>query len=95
MDEDFLKELAKKFKQLREVKAFRTNPGAQRRVFNIGWAFGRIGQSLEERGTQNYAGFWRVSENPLGERITKSRVSYAVGTLAEEYYKHDTARSRT
>lgn len=55
------------------------NPQARQEAFNIGWAFGRIGQLLEKQGTQNAKGEWRVVEfiNPLGPKIDKPRSTNA------------------
>lgn len=51
------------------------NDVARRTSFWIGWAFGRIGQLLEEHGTQNDNGEWRVVHfsDPLGPAITNNR----------------------
>ncbi len=50
-------------------------PTARRISFNVGWALGRIFQAIQEAGTQNANGEWRVllGVEPLGANIPKPR----------------------
>jgi hypothetical protein len=80
IDAQILKELADKRQhkaaQKKQLEARRAmTPYGQRLVFNISWALARIGQLLEEQGTQNALGEWRVVtfQETLGAKIERPK----------------------
>lgn len=73
---DFWQHLAQLREEERKRKLRRSfTSTARRHSFNLGWALGRVFQIIDEYGTQNAKGEWKVVyfQEPLGAKIAKPR----------------------